>query len=150
MTRKFAFEPFIGFEELIKRMNANDPFTSSDSYPPYNIVDHDNDRIVIEIAVAGFTKAALKVQKDGNVLEVIGKRASDKDVKYFHRGIANRAFHRKFTLAEGVEVDHVKLVHGMLLIGLKYQKQDQSPEEFQIEVTDNGQTLKDAAEFLQE
>jgi molecular chaperone IbpA len=89
-------------------------------YPPYNIVKLGDDDYRISMAVAGFTENDLDVTVRDNQVVVNGKVADSDDASatYFHRGIATRAFERKFNLADYVKVVNATLSNGLLEIDL--------------------------------
>ena len=119
----------IGFDRLFDEMErkfANSP--NSNGYPPYNIVQINDDEYMITLAVAGFGMDNLDITKDGNILTVEGTSPKGgEDVNYLHKGIAGRNFRREFTLADHVEVEGATLELGMLNIHLKREV----PEELQ-------------------
>ncbi|EEE37663.1 heat shock protein, Hsp20 family [Rhodobacteraceae bacterium KLH11] len=123
--RTFDFAPLhratIGFDQIADMMDrvlTND--VAQPSYPPYNIEKTDVDAYRISIAVAGFSEADLSVEVKENSLVVAGKKAADdKDRSYLHRGIATRAFERRFALADHVRVTGASHEDGMLNIDLK-------------------------------
>ena len=119
----------IGFDRLFDEMErkfANSP--NSNGYPPYNIVQINEDEYMITLAVAGFGMDNLDITKDGNILTVEGTSPKGgEDVNYLHKGIAGRNFRREFTLADHVEVEGATLELGMLNIHLKREV----PEELQ-------------------
>ncbi|MFQ5783239.1 MAG: Hsp20 family protein [Alphaproteobacteria bacterium] len=90
------------------------------TYPPYNIEKLGEDNYRVTLAVAGFSDDDLNITVQENLLVVSGKRSEtrDKDAKYLYRGIANRAFERKFSLADHVRVKSATLTNGMLTIEL--------------------------------
>jgi len=88
-------------------------------YPPYDIELVDENRYSITIAVAGFQESELDVQVEKGVLTVRGRKEEQtKDSRYLHRGIASRAFERKFDLADHVEVVDAQLDNGLLHVSL--------------------------------
>lgn len=116
---------FVGFDEQIGKMaKMNEDFTKHiPNYPPYNIKKVDDNKYVIEIAAAGFTKQELEVTMDDSVLTVSGTlsvndQITDSVTQYIHKGISERAFTRKFTLADAVEVKNAEYINGMLKIWL--------------------------------
>ncbi|MDA7964337.1 Hsp20 family protein [Ruegeria sp.] len=123
--RSFDFAPLhratIGFDQIADMMDrvlTND--VAQPSYPPYNIEKTDVDAYRISVAVAGFAEADLSVEVKENSLIVAGKKAAeDKDRSYLHRGIATRAFERRFALADHVRVTGASHENGMLNIDLK-------------------------------
>jgi molecular chaperone IbpA len=109
----------VGFDRLGTLLdNALRADTSAVGYPPYNIEILDENRYSITLAVAGFAKHELDIQVEKGVLTVRGNRRSKEGQKYLHQGIANRAFERKFNLADHVEVTNADLTNGLLSISL--------------------------------
>ncbi|GAB5434960.1 Hsp20 family protein [Falsiruegeria mediterranea] len=123
--RTFDFAPLhrasIGFDQiadLMDRVLTND--VAQPSYPPYNIEKTAADAYRISIAVAGFSDADLSVEMKENSLVVSAKKAADETERtYLHRGIATRAFERRFTLADHVRVTGASHTDGMLHIELQ-------------------------------
>lgn len=123
--RTFDFAPLnratVGFDQiadLMDRALANDG--AQPSYPPYNIEKTAEDTYRISVAVAGFAETDLSVEVKQNALIVSGRKASDdKDRAFLHRGIATRAFERRFTLADHVRVTGASHENGMLHIDLQ-------------------------------
>ena len=115
----------IGFDRMF---NMLDTATRLDdgalSYPPYNIEKVGEDSYHIVMAVAGFAEAELEVTAKENSLVVAGKKAKTGTVpasgaeRYLHRGIANRAFERRFDLADHIRVTGARLENGLLHIEL--------------------------------
>jgi molecular chaperone IbpA len=88
-------------------------------YPPYDIEARADDQYAITLAVAGFEQSELDLQVEKGVLTVRGKKAEDKTERnYLYQGIANRAFERKFNLADHVEVSGADMSNGLLTISL--------------------------------
>ncbi len=122
--RDFDFSPLfrsaIGFDRLPSLLDtAMRTAGPTDSYPPYNIEKTGEDSYRISIAAAGFGRDDLGVEVRDGVLLVKGKTADDADgVRYLPRGIAGRAFERRFQLAEHVRADAADLVNGLLTIDL--------------------------------
>ncbi|MDU9006113.1 Hsp20 family protein [Sedimentitalea todarodis] len=122
--RNFDFAPLhratVGFDQiadLMDRVMTND--VSQSSYPPYNIEKTAADSYRISIAVAGFSDSDLSVDVKENALVVAARKAEDDDERtYLHRGIATRAFERRFHLAEHVRVTGASHADGMLHIDL--------------------------------
>ena len=110
---------FIGFEQMLDKIReANETLPKIPSYPPYNIKKIDDEHFVIEMAVAGFGKTDLDIELKDGTLTVSGSHEAD-DKNYLYQGIANRAFTRKFTLADTVVVKNAELVNGLLKIALE-------------------------------
>ena len=110
----------VGFDQiadLMDRVLTND--VAQPTYPPYNIEKTADDAWRISIAVAGFSDDELNVEVRENALIVSARKAEDEGERtYLHRGIATRAFERKFQLADHVQVTGASHVNGMLNIDL--------------------------------
>ena len=116
----------IGFDNLfddLMRVNAQQGNTN---YPPYNIVQINDDEYMISLAVAGFGHDNLTVTKDKNFLIIEGmhsvaKLADEDDASYtyLHKGISERSFRREFQLADHVEIGNAHLELGILNVHLK-------------------------------
>jgi len=92
------------------------------SYPPYNIEKTGDESYRIVMAVAGFGDDDLDVAVENNTLTISGKAdRPEEGVTYLHRGIAERAFERRFQLAEHIEVRGAKLENGLLHIDLVHE-----------------------------
>ncbi|MFK7744946.1 MAG: Hsp20 family protein [Roseobacter sp.] len=122
--RTFDFAPLyratVGFDQIADLMDrvltteGNQP-----AYPPYNIEKLDDDAYRISVAVAGFSDNDLSVEVRENALIVSARKADENTEKaYLHRGIATRAFERRFHLADHVHVTGASHVDGMLHIDL--------------------------------
>ncbi len=111
----------VGFDRLFQ---ALDQFTGTDNsapaYPPYNIERTGDSAYRITMAVAGFTDKDLEIEVRENQLLVKGEKketeAEGRSVLY--RGIAGRAFERRFQLADYVFVKAASLENGLLHIDL--------------------------------
>jgi len=128
--RGFDFAPLyrasVGFDQiadLMDRVLTND--VSQSGYPPYNIEKTGEDGWRISIAVAGFSEDELNVEVRENSLIVKAKKnANEAETAYLHRGIATRAFERRFHLADHVRVTGASHVNGMLNIDLQREVPD--------------------------
>ncbi len=122
--RRFDLAPLhratVGFDQVADMMDRILADTAqAPSYPPYNIEKISDDGWRISIAVAGFSEDDLSVEVRDNALIVSANKSDENDDRtYLHRGIANRAFERRFTLAEHVRVSGASHVNGMLNIDL--------------------------------
>ena len=109
----------VGFDQLANMMDrvlSND--VAQPSYPPYNIEKLDQDSYRISIAVAGFADEDLGIEVKDHALIVSAKKAEEDKRTYLHRGIATRAFERRFQLADHVKVSGATHADGMLHIDL--------------------------------
>ena len=113
----------IGFDHLfddLMRVNAQQ---SNNNYPPYDIVQINDDEYMISLAVAGFGHDSLSITKDKKTLVIEGKHSrdavDDSTAKYLHKGISERSFRREFQLADHVEISNAHLELGILNVHLK-------------------------------
>jgi molecular chaperone IbpA len=115
----------IGFDNLfddLMRVNAQQ---SNNNYPPYDIVQINDDEYMISLAVAGFGHDNLSITKDKKFLIIEGKHSretvdnEDSTAKYLHKGISERSFRREFQLADHVEISNAHLELGILNVHLK-------------------------------
>ncbi len=115
------FRSTVGFDRLSRLMDSALRLDDAQlAYPPYNIEQSSDDAYRITMAVAGFTEAELTITAQENQLVVAGKPQKDETPKtYLHRGIAGRAFERRFELADHIRVVGAELVNGLLHIDLK-------------------------------
>ncbi len=137
----------VGFDQIADLMNrvlTNE--VAQPGYPPYNIEKLADDAWRISIAVAGFSEDELNVEVRENALIVSGRKKDDPEEEnrvYLHRGIAQRAFERRFHLAEHVRVIGATLKDGMLHIDLKREVPEAlKPRRIEI-VTANGSNKAD-------
>jgi molecular chaperone IbpA len=122
--RNFDLTPLyratVGFDRIATMMDralTND--ASQPSYPPYNIEKTDEDGYRISVAVAGFTPDELSVEVREATLIIAARKTDDAAPRQFlHRGIATRAFERRFALADHMRVTGARHEHGMLHIEL--------------------------------
>lgn len=122
--RNFDLSPLyratVGFDrvaDLMDRVLTQD--LPQPSYPPYNIEKTSQNGYRISIAVAGFTGDELSVEVKENALIVAARKARDEEERtYLHRGIATRAFERRFHLADHLKVTGATHADGMLHIDL--------------------------------
>ena len=108
----------IGFDRLFDMLESAPGSCGGDNYPPFDLIRVDDNRFRIDIAVAGFTAKELDITAQQNVLVVRGERNEPSGQDYVHRGIANRAFERRFALADHIQVRDADLKDGMLSLEL--------------------------------
>jgi molecular chaperone IbpA len=130
----------IGFDNMFDELMRVSAQQSSTNYPPYNIVQINEDEYMISLAVAGFGLDNLSVTKDKKFLIIEGKEYqpdSDKIVpNYLHKGISNRDFRREFQLADHVEISNAHLELGILSVYLKREvPEDAKPKTIAITYT---------------
>jgi len=109
----------VGFDRLSRLMDSALTLDGQKSYPPYNIVKRGDNEYRISLAVAGFGEDDIEIVTQKGTLTVKGRSEVEDDFEYLHRGIAGRAFERRFQLADHVEVTSADLVNGLLHVELR-------------------------------
>ena len=122
MTVFSSLHPFtIGYDDVFKHFETLLEHQQP-NYPPYNIVKTGDYSHVIEVALAGYSKAEVDVIVQENFLTIkssdLATTEKPKD-NVVHKGIAKRAFKRTFTLAEDVVVNDAVLKDGLLRVELE-------------------------------
>lgn len=139
---------FIGADKMLQTIGKihEESLKGIPGYPPYNIVKVDENKYAIEIAVAGFGRQNIDIELANNTLTVKGglnldQQLENNPVTYLYKGIADRCFTRKFTLADTVEVKNAELVNGMLKLWLENViPEEKRPKK--IDVVDNSSPEK--------
>ncbi len=122
--RTFDISPLlrasVGFENLNRLVDLATRGDGQDNgYPPYNIEKTGEGSYRVAMAVAGFAQSELDLTVQENSLIVTGTAAEDKTERQFlHRGIAKRAFERRFQLADTIKVTGASYADGLLNIDL--------------------------------
>ena len=111
----------VGFDSLASMLDEVASFDNqADTYPPYNIERLSENEYRITMAVAGFGKQDVQIDVKENTLSIRGeKKVLDKEPTFLHRGIASRAFERRFQLADHVEVRSADVKDGLLSVDLE-------------------------------
>jgi molecular chaperone IbpA len=122
MTYDFAplFRTAIGFDRLARLADTAAASSAANTYPPYNIEKTGEDTYQLTMAVAGFSPEDVEITVQDNTLVIAGRQpetATKAEVLY--RGIAGRAFERRFVLADHIVVEGADLKNGLLHVGLK-------------------------------
>jgi molecular chaperone IbpA len=122
MTYDFSplFRTAIGFDHMAQLLDsALSGGEQNGGYPPYNIESTGENAYRITMAVAGFSADDLSIVAQDNALVVSGKvKAQENGARYLHRGIAGRAFERRFQLADFIKVAGAALENGLLHVDL--------------------------------
>ena len=122
---------FIGFENLFRQMENT--MRRTDTYPPHNVIKHDEDVYSLELALAGYSRGDITVETAGGVLTITGKKGERDDVEYIHRGIGARGFSRSFNLAEHMNVTGCFFIDGLLIVRMwKRVPEDLKPKTLEI------------------
>jgi molecular chaperone IbpA len=122
MTYDFAplMRTAIGFDRLARLMNTAVSAAEAPSYPPYNIEKTGDDAYRLTMAVAGFGRGDLELLVKDNTLTISGRVSGDNSKsEVLYRGIAGRAFERRFVLADHIVVEGAELQDGLLHVALK-------------------------------
>jgi len=108
------------------------------TYPPYNIERLTENEYRITVAVAGFGKEDVEIEVKENTLSIRGeKNEVDTERTFLHRGIASRAFERRFQLADHVQVNGADVRDGLLSVDLKREV----PERLKLRMIQIGGTV---------
>jgi len=122
MTYDFAplFRTAIGFDRLARLVDTAAEAAATPAYPPYNIEKTGEDAYRLTMAVAGFGPESIEITVKDNALIVAGKLADEtQQTEVLYRGIAGRAFERRFVLADHMVVDGADITNGLLHVALK-------------------------------
>ena len=117
---RFDFSPLfrstIGFDRMARLVDAATRVDGTAlAYPPSNIEKTGEDSYRLTMAVAGFARDEIDVTVHENTLIVTGQaQKEDEGGRYLHRGIARRAFERRFSLADHLKVTGASLDNGLL------------------------------------
>ena len=130
----------IGFDNMFDDLMRVSTQQSTSNYPPYNIVQINEDEYMISLAVAGFGLDNLSVTKDKKFLIIEGKEYQPESENivpnYLHKGISNRDFRREFQLADHVEISNAHLELGILSVHLRREvPEDAKPKTIAITYT---------------
>ena len=101
------------FSELVSQ------FDTRSTYPPYDILSAGENKYLIRIALAGFSKEDLEITFKDQVLTIEGSKEDESIDEYFHKGIAARAFKQAFPLAEYVTGEGAEMKDGVLTVKLE-------------------------------
>jgi molecular chaperone IbpA len=114
------FRTAIGFDRLARLASSAQASADTQAYPPYNIEKIGDDTYRLTMAVAGFGPDDIELTVKENTLYITGKVASDvQKGELLFRGIAGRAFERRFVLADHIVVENADLQNGLLHVGLR-------------------------------
>jgi len=115
LNQTLGFEKF--FRDVEEIINNTKPVTN---FPPHNIIKATDNKYVVELAVAGFSKNEIDIQVQDNTLVIKGeKQEGTPDVVYLHHGIGTRSFTKTITIADTIEVKGAEFKDGILRIGLE-------------------------------
>jgi len=148
---------FVGADKFAQKIHETVEHIqkTATAYPPFNLKKTDDNVYVIELAVAGFGKQDVELTLEDNKLVIKGNTTLDTltedgiDVQYLHKGIADRAFTRTFSLADNVVVNNAEMINGVLKIWLEHIiPEDKKPKK--IDITDADTPKRAKKELLTE
>jgi molecular chaperone IbpA len=114
------FRTAIGFDRLARLVDSAASAAESPAYPPYNIEKTGENSYRLTMAVAGFGPDDLEITARENTLLVAGRvKQEPQGGEVLYRGIAGRAFERRFVLADHIVIEGADLRNGLLHVGLK-------------------------------
>ncbi len=142
---RFDFSPLfrssIGFDRLARLVDSATRFDgAAPTYPPYNIESTGEDSYRLTMAVAGFSRDEIDITVQENSLVISGKAQKEDDEvngRYLHRGIARRAFERRFSLADHIKVSGASMDNGLLHVDLVREVPEEAKPR-QIKIGDAG------------
>lgn len=120
----------IGFDSFF---NTLDSLTGTDikGYPHYNIKKLNDNKWIIELAIAGFDKDNINIEVKDSIMTISGELESSDE--YIYKGISSKKFSKSFTLAEYTEVKSAEMKNGILSISLeKNIPEDKKPQKVKI------------------
>lgn len=131
---------FVGYDKIAGKLAeiADQSVKLVQNYPPFNIKKVEEDRYVIEMALAGFGKQDIDIELADSKLIVRGKTEADQNEEtgfpfYVYKGISSKPFTRQFTLADNVEIKSADLVNGMLKIWLEaFTPESRKPTKIEV------------------
>ena len=125
---------WIGADRFFERF-ASMPTYEDTSYPRFNVTKN-GDSYTIEVALAGYSKEDIVVERVDDVLRIQGEKSlrDVADESYLHRGITRKAFKRAFTISEDVRIDKAAFVDGILTVDLHVEiPEERRPRKIEIE-----------------
>ena len=126
-----TYTPYsIGFNETFSRLEAL--AGARDNYPPHNIVKIDEEKFLIELAVAGFKEGDINVEVKDGILKVSGEMGKD-ERDFAFKGISSRKFEKSFRLSEFVVIDGADLTDGILVVYARVElPEEKRPRKIEI------------------
>ena len=125
---------FVGFDTLFEDLERihQSARSGTDNYPPHNIVRIDEEKFLIELAVAGFKEDGINVEVKDGILKVTGEMAKD-ERDFAFKGISSRKFEKSFRLSEFVVIDGADLKDGILVVYARVElPEEKRPRKIEI------------------
>lgn len=141
---------FVGADKIMKQMAEGAAFianTAMSNFPPYNIKKVEDNKYVIEMAVAGFGRQDIEITLEENKLLIKGNTKVDSEEtdksQYLYQGIAARNFTRAFTIADNVEIKDAELINGMLKVWLDHMVPEKKVKKIEVVDKETSKTVKE-------
>ncbi len=112
----------IGYDKIFNTMvnQPNNSITNQPNYPPHNLIEYEDGKYTITLAIAGISKEDLDITlEEQNLTISYDGKETESNGKILYRGIANRSFNKIFHLAENIEVNDASIDNGLLTIDLE-------------------------------
>ena len=122
MTRFATLYPqFVGFDQLFNELErlVDTQQSRNVSFPPHNIIKVDDNKYVVELAVAGYSEDEGTVEIEDGTLTIKGEKSDKSEVNYLYRGIGTRSFTKSIRLNDSIEVRGAQFKDGILKVGLE-------------------------------
>lgn len=124
---------FIGVDRELNRLMHIHGAATKQSYPPYDIIQLDDDSYVLKLAAAGFSREDLDITVKDGTLVIAGNKSEADTENYLHKGIAMRNFTRTFALGEYMEVVSAEMENGVLIVNIKREvPEEKKPKQITI------------------
>jgi molecular chaperone IbpA len=107
------------FDEIERTLSMTPTKKTVNNYPPHNIIKTDDNKYVVELAIAGFMKDEITVEVKENTLTISGSKSDQEELNYIYRGIGTRAFTKTITISDTMLVHGAEFKNGILRIGIE-------------------------------
>ena len=141
------FRHSVGFDRMQRLLDSAAQTEQNNAYPPYNIEQLGENGYQVTLAVAGFADTDIDITLSERTLVVSGKMNDGEGERHFlHRGIAGRAFERRFELADHIQVKGANLENGLLHIELeRVVPESEKPRKIEIAATSGTKSIEQKA-----
>jgi len=109
----------LGFDRFIRDVERWIDQPTKSTFPPHNIIQVEDNKYVVELAVAGFSKDEIDISLQENRLTIKGEKVEKPNLNYLHRGIGTRSFTKTIYVADTVEVRGAEFKDGILRVVLE-------------------------------
>jgi len=141
------FRHSVGFDRMQRLLDSATHSDQGNGYPPYNIEQLGEDGYRVTLAVAGFSDDDIDITLTDRTLVVSGKMGDgDAERTFLHRGIAGRAFERRFELADHIQVKGAALENGLLHVELqRVVPESEKPRKIEIAAASGAKKIEQKA-----